>query len=60
VNAIARPVRAGEATATDGTEDTKEGGGGKPATWQKRIGRMGVAVMRGGVVVSHASAGKIK
>lgn len=30
-----------------------------PATWQKRMGRMGVAVTRKGVVVAHASVGKM-
>ena len=28
-------------------------------TWQRRAGRMGVAVSRGGVIVAHASVGKM-
>ncbi len=30
-----------------------------PITWQKRMGRMGVAVTRRGVVVARASVGKM-
>ena len=30
-----------------------------PITWQKRMGRMGVAVTRDGVVVAHATVGRM-